>query len=343
MNLKALVFALFSSSSVVLGQYLYDEDDYSRQLQTQTRKNEDCDISGSISCRVISDGTDCRDLNIRLDQCKKIRVMMNYTFCNHEPLPADKIVIIPSKSYTNIYESFKERLSFAAVPASSCRSELKARIVDTCRRNRVNADMKLEGWKTKRPNYGSYCHVYKHYFPRINKYTIGPTPSPLPAPSFQVITLCFLETIKGGGDYSIPCEELDLDYFLDSFARMLGNRRRSLQQGLEIVAGTEGGENDIDFERGLRYQFVIESQTGEEVTVDEIKVYIDGEEFVIATRGDNITVGSGQELLVGEFTKEVDFADYSDDDFEISSTITATGAQSGSATSESVQDIYYIP
>ena len=28
MNLKALVFALFSSSSVVLGQYLYDEDLY---------------------------------------------------------------------------------------------------------------------------------------------------------------------------------------------------------------------------------------------------------------------------------------------------------------------------
>ena len=71
MNLKS--FLLLSSAFM-------SSDVLAQGQEERKLKNENCSISGDISCTVINDGTDCRDLNIRLDQCKKIKVLMDPNF-----------------------------------------------------------------------------------------------------------------------------------------------------------------------------------------------------------------------------------------------------------------------
>ncbi len=99
---------------------------------------------------------------------------MNYTYCNDEDLIANKIILLPSKTYGKLYKD-KISLDNSDLPAGQCRSILQLGEVDTCSRNYVNAEMKIEGWKSFQDNSGSYCHLYKHYFPRIHKWTDAPT------------------------------------------------------------------------------------------------------------------------------------------------------------------------
>ncbi len=268
--------------------------------------------------------TDCKDLIIQMDECEKLPVLMNYTFCNHEVLAADQIIVLPSLSYTDLYEQDRKRLVISTLPAGQCRSQMKAGIVDTCTRNRVNADMKLEGWKKFRRNYGHYCHVYKHYFPLIRKV--------LPRPSFEVVTLCYVESVKGNGDFTVPCDDIDLEYFLNSL-RVMMNR--------DVITGTS--TNNVDYERNVKYEFVVKSSTGEEVTVDDIKVTIDGETFVIPVADGKINIPKGGSISVGEFQKEIDFSKYSGGNLEVTSDITVTGKESGQLTTKTTAKAVSVP
>lgn len=319
MKLKSLFLALAISSTQVRSDESHSfSNDQSRDLQK--KKNENCDLSGEISCNVIADGTDCSDLNIRIDQCKELPVMMNYTFCNNEQVPEDKIIVLPSISYTNLYEISRKPLSFSTLQAGSCKSELRREIVDTCKRNRVNGDMKLEGWKTFKQNFGSYCHVYKHYFPKINKFTLEPTSPPLPAPTFNVAILCFLEDLKGSKNFIVPCDDMNIQYFSDSFTNELFN-----------------------YERNVQYQFIIQSSSSETIKVDDIIVVLDNDRFIVEVPEDSVFIPEGKEVKVAEFTKEVDFSEFSGEQFELSSEITVTGLKSGQTISKSTVEAFTVP
>lgn len=322
MKLKILFLAL--ASSTVQADLMQTNETFSFALEDQSRgleksKNENCNISGEISCKVIGDNRDCRDLNIRKDKCKELPIMMNYTFCNNQQLPAEKVIIIPSLSFQSLYEK-RNRLSFATLPAGTCKSELRRGVVDTCTRNRVNADMKLEGWKSFTENFGNYCHLYKHYFPRINRFTLAPTPSPHPAPKFNVIIMCFLEDFKGSENYIVPCEDMDIDYFLNSHK-----------------------SESIDFERNVMYKYIIQSLAGETIKVEEISATLDDETFIIEDPEGSRFIEKGESVTVAKFTKNVDFSDFSGEDFGISSDITVTGLKSGMTSSITETDSFTVP
>ena len=320
MKLKSFLLTLVISSTQV-----HSEDSYSYSLDgtnsrnLQKRKNENCDLSGEISCKIIADDTDCRDLDIRKDLCKELPVMMNYTFCNNEQLPEDKIIVLPSLSYTNLYEISRKPLSFSTLQAGTCKSELRREVIDTCKRNRVNGEMKLEGWKTFRENFGNYCHVYKHYFPKINKFTLEPTPSPLPAPKFNVVTLCFLEDFKGSKNFIVPCDNINIQYFLDSY-----------------------NENN-NYERNVQYQFIIQSSTDETVKVDDIIVILEDDRFIVEGPENSVFIPKGNDVKLAELTKEVDFSEFSGEQYELSSEVRVTGLNSGNTISMSGFESFTVP
>ena len=342
MKLKTLLLVV--ASSTVQADLMQTNETFAFALEDQSRglqqsRNQDCNISGEISCKVIGDNRDCRDLNIRKDKCKMLPIRMNFTFCNNQQLFADKIVILPSLSFQSLYEK-RTRLSFATLPAGTCKSELRRGVVDTCTRNRVNADMKLEGWKRFRQNYGNYCHLYKHYFPKINKFTLAPTQSPLPAPSFSVITKCFLEDVKGSKNFVVKCDDMDIEYFLNSLKSQF--QRKLVDTAVIVEEGVVEAES-IDFERNVKYEFIIQSDTGEMIKVDGISVNLDDETFIIEVPEGSQFIEKGTQVSIGDFAKKVDFSDFSGEEFEISSEITVTGLNSGQATSVVSAETFTVP
>ena len=102
MKLKTLLLVV--ASSTVQADLMQTNETFAFALEDQSRglqqsRNQDCNISGEISCKVIGDNRDCRDLDIRKDKCKMLPIRMNFTFCNNQQLFADKIVILPSLSF----------------------------------------------------------------------------------------------------------------------------------------------------------------------------------------------------------------------------------------------------
>jgi hypothetical protein len=297
---------------------------YSRSLKD---KNVNCNFTGEITCTVVDEQkTDCADMNIRKDLCSEVTILLKYTYCNQETDPNDKIMIIPSLTYADLYTSNKFQLNTDPLHPGKCRNYVQTGKVDTCKRNRVNAAMEIEGWKRFKNNYGSYCHIYKHYFPLINKY------DPPVAPEYEVIAKCFLENGKGTEDYTIPCDNLDPDYFKT-------RRLRSLQwiEGVTVV------ESDIDYSRNVRYEFIIVSNAVETVKVNEISVLLDEVKTVLADDSDNISVLPNETITVASFEKLVDFGTYSGDKFELGSVIIVTGVKSGQSTTEMKTETITVP
>jgi hypothetical protein len=302
-------------------------DNHSRSLFKS--KNRNCKFSASITCHVRDEEkTDCKDLNIRTDRCGELPILMNYTYCNNEINEANRIIILPSLAYAKLYETERVKLNTDPLRAGKCRSILQRTKTDTCKRNRVNADMKIEGWKKFRRNYGSYCHVYKHYFPKINKF------DPPIAPEYEVIANCFLENGKGTKDYSIPCETLNPDYF---------NNRRRLRSLQEFELVEVEVESDIDFSRNIFYEFIISSNAEETVKVNEISILLDNERTTLKDDSDNIVVGAGETKVVATYSKLVDFSTYSGDAFELGSVIRVTGVNSGESTVETNAETIQVP
>ena len=275
----------------------------------QGSKNRNCEFTGSISCQVLSDGSNCDDLYIRTDLCSKIDVMIEYRYCNNETLEKNKILFIPELSFAELYEEERIELQHTTLEANTCRSTMQRGIVDTCVRNRINADFKIEGWKESEENFGSYCHAYQHYFPKINKYTKPPTPAPVfqSPPQYDLIVNCKLEMVKGGGAYTIPCDQLDYDYF---------------------VTSQPPGDGAIDFVRGINYEFIIKSETGEKVKVNDITITENGTPKTIFSNKD-VLVPPGDQVLVTQYSDDVDFGAYSGDEFELGAEVTVTGLESG--------------
>ena len=168
----ALLNRVHAKEEASLDRFDFDSSN-SRSLQGW---NQDCALSGSISCTVIADNSDCMDIGpIRKDLCGEIPIRMEYTYCNGETLPANKILILPKLSFLDLYEENTQSLAHTEIPAGQCKSTFQNGIVDTCVRGRVNAELEVEGWKEFEMNYGNYCHIYVHYFPKIEK-----VPAPLP-------------------------------------------------------------------------------------------------------------------------------------------------------------------
>jgi hypothetical protein len=315
----------------------------SREIQ-QKNKNRNCDFRGEITCRTL----DSRDLDcamippIRKDLCKPIPIEMSYKYCNDETDPINKIILLPSLSYADLYEENKIKVNTSDLMPGKCHT-VKQQGQINCSRGRVNAEMKLEGWKTRRKNYGSYCHVYKHYFPKINRFTLPPTVSPskvptpaptYPEPDYEMIADCFLENGKGTQEYTVPCSEMGLDYFQ-------GNGRRFLQEG-EWVKVEEEVE-DPDFERNIKYEFSIASNTDETVQVNEIFLKLDGERTSIISESDNVLVLPGETKVVADYAKLIDFADYSGVAFELESKVTVTGKESEIVTTKVQLESISVP
>lgn len=299
-------------------------DENGRYLQGS--KNRNCEFTGSISCTVLSDNSDCKDLYIRKDLCSKIDVMIDYQYCNNETEQKNKILFIPSLTFAELYEEERINLQHDTLEAGTCRSTRQRGIVDTCTRNRINADMKIEGWKESNQNFGSYCHVYQHYFPKINKYTKAPTQAPTKAPVFQsppqydLIVECMLENFKGSGAYSIPCDQLDFDYFVNS---------------------QPPGE-ELDFVRGINYDFIIKSETGEKVRVNDISVNDNGTIKNVISNQD-VLVPPGDEVLVAQFTEPVDFGAYSGDTFKMDAIADVVGLESGKSAARTTLNAFEVP
>ena len=301
-------------------QDLHIEPYSSRSLQgkkkEKERKNENCAIWGYMSCKVKGSGQDCTSISIPGDErCRPLNIEMNYTVCNNETLPENEIILLPSLTYYDLYEQGKIRPKLPAVKAGECVHIIQEGTIE-CFRNRVNAQMMFEGWKAYRRNYGSYCHYFQHYFPKLNKFTRSPTSSPTLAPqiappAYRVVAECFLEEIKGGGIYSVPCEELGLEYF-----------KKSTPKARAIPSA-------IDFARTVQYQVIIQSNVEETVNVTEVSVYLDGVQVPIITEDDNNQVFPGETKMVADFSQAVNFAAYSGKKYDLNVTVEALGVQTG--------------
>lgn len=333
MNIKSVYLALTSlwlasgktmamynsTTTEVFQQDLLIEPYPSRSLQTKKkkRKNEDCNIWGEVSCTVTATGETCKEVSIPADDtCKPVPIEMNYTICNRETLPENKIILLTSLTYYDLYKDGKVFPKIPGIKANECLHIIQEGTID-CFRKRVNAEMMFEGWKGFRKNYGNYCHFFQHYFPKLIKFTQPPTSAPTRGelPAYKVITLCYLEEVKGSGKFTVPCEELGIEYFKNSYVKA---------RNFVLL------EDQIDYEREVKYEFIIESNVEETVTVDEISVFWDGEEVKVVTAGDNIKVGPGEKKSVAESKKEIDFAAYSGSKYEIESVVKATGDITGS-------------
>ena len=312
---------------------------YGNQIETVPRKlqvsnkNRNCDFTGEISCVVKSDQSDCADIYVRKDLCNVVPIRMNYTYCNEETDPANQIILLPSLTFAELYETDRITLDTTPLQPGTCRSVFQDGLVDTCVRKRINADMKLEGWKIFRRNYGAYCHIYRHYFPKVTTWTLNPTPAPTSEPTiaptfsdpdFQVIAECNLEAGQNTGNFSVPCSELDMDYFIQS------RRRRS----------TGGG---TDFVRSIKYEFAISSQAGEIITADEITVTLDNTTNTIVENSNPIAVGPGETKDIANLQASVDFAKYSGADFEVEYYVQVTGQGSGKTDIQTFKTGFAVP
>ena len=338
MNLKTILLAYVASlffqvgradlttgdhdASVTEAQDLHEDtmtfEPNARSLQNSS--NQGCSLSGTISCIVLSDNSDCEDIVVRKDLCQTVPIVMKYTYCNEEVLSFNKIVIFPSNTYANLYGINRIRLDSSDLQPGQCRSIYQSGEVDTCTRSRVNAEMKVEGWKQYINNYGSYCNLYKHYFPRLIKYTKSPTSAPIYLyPNFTLVLRCYLETTRGGKMFSVPCDQLSSDYFFKS---------AQPQEG-------------FDYKRNIKYQFMVINHGNEVIQMNDISVLLGDERNTVF--GDRVLIQANSRRVVASFIKLVDFYTYSEQVFSLFAETSAIGAISGNEVKKVEIDSFPVP
>jgi hypothetical protein len=210
MNLKC-AFAALMGSIMLEKAWSFDQTNINESSmavvnaegETRILQNPgfNCIVTAQISCTALKDNAylNCDELFIRKDRCGPLDVMMQYKYCNKEP---QKIIFRKPLTEASLYDDFDLKLDERDLPGNECRTMSLQRTIDTCRRNWISASIKIEGWKDYFENTGNYCFVYKHYFPKINKYpapTDKPTSEEIPMlpPAIELNTLCFLETFVG--------------------------------------------------------------------------------------------------------------------------------------------------
>lgn len=277
-------------------------------------------MSGTISCKVLSDNSNCEDIIVRKDLCQTVPIVMEYTYCNEEVLSFNKIVILPSTTYASLYGANRISLDNSDLPSGKCRSIYQSGEVDTCTRSRVNAEMKVEGWKQFINNNGSFCNVYKHYFPKLVKYTKATTSARIQLyPNFTLVLRCHLETTRGGKMFSVPCDQLSSDYFTKS-ARL---------------------QERFDYKRNIKYQFMVINHGSEAIQMNDISVLIGDERRTVF--GNQVLVQANSRRVVASFIELVDFYLFSERLFYLFAETSAIGVISGNEVTKSESDSFPVP
>ena len=289
--------------------------DIERHLQTDANPGFNCLVTAEIDCFVVSDNSDCKDLNVRRDLCSTIDVMMSYTFCNKED---EQIVLRPELTEASFYNDFSLTLDTSNVKPKECRTMYRQLRIDTCKRNWIVASLKIEGWKQFFKNTNNYCFVYTFYYPPIRKYD-APTPAPLPniplvPPEIISNTVCYLETFVGSGEFTFPCQNLDLEYFANSLDQS-GNKQR--------VSSTQVST----YKRNIKIVIIVENKSNEDLDLLNASVTIVDDFYKVVSPDDNVVVTTVEPLLIPqEFA--IDFADFSGQSIDIISEILTRGQKS---------------
>ncbi len=198
-----------------------------RSLQSLNRRNFNCKVSTDVKCFLLGDGRKCEDLEpVRKDLCGELDVKMEYKYCN---LQSETVILRKTHTEISFYDDFSLTMDERDMAPNECRTFYKTLQLNTCQRNWFIASLKLEGWKGYNGNPLNYCYSYFHYYKPIEKYDSPVTSAPTSKPTsknipiirdfdFSFQCLCYLETTIGSGHYTVPCEDISLQYFTASFA-----------------------------------------------------------------------------------------------------------------------------
>lgn len=325
-------FATFAliASAIIDKVWSLDQTSEARSLFTVPYPGFNCIITAEIDCTVVSDNSDCKDLNIRKDQCGMIDVMIHYKYCNGQD---DPILLRDELTQASFYDDFSLTMNKATMQAMECKNMYKQRKIDTCKRNWIVASLKVEGWKKFRENQDNYCFVYTHYLPPIKKYDApaGPTSQPSAMPPFTgnpVISseiLCYLETFIGTGVYTIPCQDLNLEYFQKSL-------------------NSSGAIEIPDYKRKMKILFVVQNLSEENIDIIRAQISMDNtnDTFNIVDPSDNVVLEAEEPLVLPQVF-DVDFAGFAGETIDIGTNMLLRGQLSKIEVEETDQLSVSVP
>ncbi len=285
-------------------------------------KQQNCAISGSISCKVLSGDihTDCKDIRAREDLCHTIPILMTYTYCNDEVLKKNVIIIDPSLTSGTLYANNRVSLDSSDLQAGKCRSVQQFGEINTCTRSNINAAMQVNGWKSFKHNAGSYCSLYNHYSHTINKFNKASTQALVPLqPDYTLSLRCHLESFRENNIFSVPCDEISQKYFDNS----------------------SPAKGQFDYIRNVKYEFIVRNQGNETIKISSMAILIENTENTIF--GNEVLVETSQQRIVATFTKTVNFSSYFGKVFSVQADISAVGVMSNDVITKRATNGLSIP
>ena len=237
-------------------------------------KQKTCSVSANVQCKVQKDNSNCKDIIVKPGECGMVPVVFKFKYCNENK--EFTVNFKKRKTVGKIYNS-KVSVNTRPLPPLKCRTKKVDYIVDTCDRNRIHSQLKVEA---KIPIYGeNYCYDFFFYSKRIKKLQAIEIPTREPTiqePNIELVLECYVESNPGSGIFDKECEDLDDTDFQASFDY------RYLQDT------SNPPEDDT---RHMKFMFVhkFANKSYKDVFVDNFTVYFNDKDFVLL-KGHNLTI-----------------------------------------------------
>ena len=170
-----------------------------------------CALSARVKCTLVSNGQNCKDIVVSLDECDAETPMyFEFEYCNFEE---SEDIALKDKTRALIETLPVDSLNLDNIPAGQCRRRIETRNIDTCK-TFFSAQLKVEGLRGGQS--GDYCYAFDFLREYIKRVPDGPNePTPVAEPTPQgPIGACDISakvkcTVDATGD---SCDDIDVGF-----------------------------------------------------------------------------------------------------------------------------------
>ena len=290
-------------------------------------KGENCFPTASVQCKLRSDNSKCEDIIVQPGECGIVPVQYQFKFCNTNK--KHTISLKKNKTFGQIFNK-KITVNTNDLPPGKCRTKKVNYKLNTCKKKRVNGQLKVEG---KIPVQGDdYCYAFGFYSKQIKKLEAVTKP-----PDVSLSLECYVESDKGSGDYDKECDDLEVEDFLASQSDS-STTRRDLQE-----SSTESDDGADAFFKDFLFIYKLNNDSDEEVLISDVTVLFNELEFELVDFGDNVTVAPNALFTSAGDVVNVDLTEFNGDAVSIGGEATAVGEVSDLTVSVDIEKGLPIP
>ena len=268
------------------GKHIYNNVLKSNQdLQVTTSidrqlKGDNCFPTASVTCKLQSDNSKCDNIIVQPGECGIVPVQYKFKFCNTNK--KETITLKKNKTFGKIFNK-KISVNTNDLPPGKCRTKKVNYKLNTCTKQRVNGQLKVEG-KIPIQQGDDYCYGFDFYSKQIKKLEAATKP-----PDVELTLECYVESEKGSGNYDKECDDLEVEDFSQSVSNDGTTRTR---RNLEESDG--GSEGEDSFIKDFLFIYALKNDSGEDVLINDVTVLFNEMEFELADFGEKMTIPSNK-------------------------------------------------